>query len=91
MTAQSAGHEPMSTSGWQLTPRCYNTSYRVAAFRALIIALILAAGLAFLILPPQTSRALTRPPSREWPGYIRHTGHTHPGTSRAAPRSSRSE
>lgn len=46
MTAQSAGHEPMSTSGWQLTPRCYNTSYRVAAFRALI----LAAGLAFLIL-----------------------------------------
>ncbi|SIH43614.1 Uncharacterised protein [Mycobacteroides abscessus subsp. abscessus] len=43
MTAQSAGHEPMSTSGWQLTPRCYNTSYRVAAFRALIIALILAA------------------------------------------------
>lgn len=48
MTAQSAGHEPMSTSGWQLTPRCYNTSYRVAAFRALIIALILAAGLAFL-------------------------------------------
>lgn len=50
MTAQSAGHEPMSTSGWQLTPRCYNTSYRVAAFRALIIALILAAGLAFLIL-----------------------------------------
>ncbi|SIM10992.1 hypothetical protein [Mycobacteroides abscessus] len=50
MTAQSAGHEPMSTSGWQLTPRCYNTSYRVAAFRALIIAPILAAGLAFLIL-----------------------------------------
>ncbi|ORB51527.1 hypothetical protein BST43_20740 [Mycobacteroides saopaulense] len=50
MTAQSAGHESMSTSGWQLTPRCYNTSYRVAAFRALVIALILAAGLAFLIL-----------------------------------------
>ncbi|MUM23462.1 hypothetical protein FZI91_17400 [Mycobacterium sp. CBMA271] len=50
MSARSAGHESMSTSGWQLTPGCYNTSYRVAAFRALLIALVLAAGLAFLIL-----------------------------------------
>lgn len=50
MTAQSAGHESMSTSGWRLTPGCYNTSYQVATFRALAIALLLLAVVALLIL-----------------------------------------